>query len=109
MIIPPSLPPILISRFLFNLRQVRELENPTQGAWNSDFTITGFRVPTLASFVGNMCEELDFTLDHVPCEPQGNISVGVPDPAVGHPAEEFGIGYSDDSEIRVYRSPISLF
>ncbi|THH01053.1 hypothetical protein EW026_g1585 [Hermanssonia centrifuga] len=81
--------PILISRFLLNLRQVRELENATQGAWNSTFTIPGFRVPTLDSFVGNMGEELDFTLDDVPCETEGSISVEVPDPAVSHPAEEF--------------------
>ncbi len=58
-----------------------------------------------------MGEELDFTLDDVPCETEGSISVEVPDPAVSHPAEEF------DYEIQgvrlafirvLYLSPTSL-
>ncbi len=51
------LAPILISRFLLNLRQLGELENETQ--FNSRFSIPGFRVPTSINIVGNMGADLD--------------------------------------------------
>ncbi|THG93501.1 hypothetical protein EW026_g7750 [Hermanssonia centrifuga] len=56
--------PILISRFLLNLRQLGEPENETQSRFNSRFSIPGFRVPTLASIVGDMGADLD----HGPAE-----------------------------------------
>ncbi|THG96068.1 hypothetical protein EW026_g5695 [Hermanssonia centrifuga] len=37
---------------------VGEPENSTQEAYNSQFSVPGFRVPTLASMVGNMGEDL---------------------------------------------------
>ncbi|PSR83275.1 hypothetical protein PHLCEN_2v5779 [Hermanssonia centrifuga] len=55
----PSLTPILISRFLLNLRQLGEPENETQSRFNFRFSIPGFRVPTLESIVGNMGADLD--------------------------------------------------
>ncbi len=54
----PSLTPILISRFLLNLRQLGEPENETQSRFNSRFSVPGFRVPTLESIVGNMGADL---------------------------------------------------
>ncbi len=60
--------PILISRFLLNLRQVGEVDpvNNTQDALTSQFSVPGFRIPTLESIlmVGNMGEYLD----HGPAE-----------------------------------------
>ncbi|THG96032.1 hypothetical protein EW026_g5719 [Hermanssonia centrifuga] len=62
--------PILISRFLFNLRQVgepaAESGNHQHITFSSRFTI---RVPTLASIVGNMGEELD----HGPVVQEGSV------------------------------------
>ncbi|THG95252.1 hypothetical protein EW026_g6367 [Hermanssonia centrifuga] len=54
-----TLQPILISRFLLNLRQVGSPEIDSQEAFNSQFSIPGFRVPSLSSMVGNMGEDLD--------------------------------------------------
>ncbi|PSR89006.1 hypothetical protein PHLCEN_2v4968, partial [Hermanssonia centrifuga] len=54
-----KLTPILISRFLLNLRQLGEPENETQSRFNSRVSIPGFRVPTLESVVGNMGADLD--------------------------------------------------
>ncbi|THG98181.1 hypothetical protein EW026_g3951 [Hermanssonia centrifuga] len=54
-----TLTPILISRFLLNLRQLGEPENETQSRFNSRVSIPGFRVPTLESVVGNMGADLD--------------------------------------------------
>ncbi|PSR75261.1 hypothetical protein PHLCEN_2v9227 [Hermanssonia centrifuga] len=66
---PTRVEPILISRFLLNLRQVGvEVDpvNSTQDASTSRFSGPGFRVPTLESIlmVGNMGEDLD----HGPAE-----------------------------------------
>ncbi|PSS06639.1 hypothetical protein PHLCEN_2v3595 [Hermanssonia centrifuga] len=58
------LTPILISRFLLNLRQLGEPENESQSRFNSRVSIPGFRVPTLESIVGNMGADLD----HGPAE-----------------------------------------
>ncbi len=63
------LEPILISRFLLNLRQVGvevDSVNNTQDASTSRFSVPGFRIPTLESIlmVGNMGEDLD----HSPAE-----------------------------------------
>ncbi|THG94777.1 hypothetical protein EW026_g6758 [Hermanssonia centrifuga] len=54
-----TLQPILISRFLLNLRQVGSPEIDSQEAFSSQFSAPGFRVPTLASIIGNMGEDLD--------------------------------------------------
>ncbi|THG94788.1 hypothetical protein EW026_g6748 [Hermanssonia centrifuga] len=58
------LSPILVSRFLLNLRQLGEPQNETQSHFNSRFSIPGFRVPTLESVIGNMGADLD----HGPAE-----------------------------------------
>lgn len=51
--------PLLISRFLLNLRQLREPEGTgTHEISNSRFSVPAFRVPTLASIAGNMGEDL---------------------------------------------------
>ncbi|PSR74193.1 hypothetical protein PHLCEN_2v10041 [Hermanssonia centrifuga] len=52
--------PILISRFLLNLRQVGSPEIDSQEAFNSQFSVPGFRIPSLASIIGNMGEDLDY-------------------------------------------------
>ncbi|PSS32242.1 hypothetical protein PHLCEN_2v2011 [Hermanssonia centrifuga] len=54
-----TLQAILISRFLLNLRQVGSPEIDSQEAFNSQFSVPGFRVPSLSSIVGNMGEDLD--------------------------------------------------
>ncbi|THG99236.1 hypothetical protein EW026_g3061 [Hermanssonia centrifuga] len=54
-----TLQPILISRFLLNLRQVGSPEIDSQEAFNSQFSVPGFRVPSLASIVGNMGNDLE--------------------------------------------------
>ncbi|PSR75647.1 hypothetical protein PHLCEN_2v8938 [Hermanssonia centrifuga] len=56
-----TLTPILISRFLLNLRQLTDHANDTNSAlvFNSRFTVPGFRVPTLSDIVGNLGEDLD--------------------------------------------------
>ncbi|THG94501.1 hypothetical protein EW026_g6979 [Hermanssonia centrifuga] len=54
-----TLQPILISRFLLNLRQVGSPENDSQEAFNSQFSVPGFCVPTMESIIGNMGENLD--------------------------------------------------
>ncbi|PSR76364.1 hypothetical protein PHLCEN_2v8504 [Hermanssonia centrifuga] len=54
-----SFQPILISRFLLNLRQVGASQDP-QNTTVSRFSIPALRVPTLASSaLGNMGEDLD--------------------------------------------------
>ncbi len=54
-----SLQPILISRFLLNLRRAGESQD-TQNTTVSRFSVPAFRVPTLASSaMGNMGENLD--------------------------------------------------
>ncbi len=54
------LQPILISRFLLNLRDIGEAENETQGDFNSGYSVAGFRIPSLANMLGNMGQELDY-------------------------------------------------
>ncbi|PSR80106.1 hypothetical protein PHLCEN_2v6807 [Hermanssonia centrifuga] len=54
--------PILISRFLLNLRQVGSPEIDSQEGYNSQFSVPGFRVPSLASIVGNMGEDLEHSI-----------------------------------------------
>ncbi|THG92567.1 hypothetical protein EW026_g8373 [Hermanssonia centrifuga] len=58
------LTPILISRFLLNLRQLGEPENEIQSCFDPQFSVLGFRVPTSTSIVGNMGADLD----HSPAE-----------------------------------------
>ena len=54
-----SVQPILISRFLINLRQTQSPNNATEMTRESKF-MPNFRVPTLVSFQGNMGEPLEF-------------------------------------------------
>ncbi|THG95674.1 hypothetical protein EW026_g6024 [Hermanssonia centrifuga] len=54
----PLSTPILISRFMLNLRQVNTAQNEMQNALDSCSSALTFRVPTLTSFIGNMGEDL---------------------------------------------------
>lgn len=54
---------MLISRFLINLRRAYRPNEPTEAAQISTFSAANFRVPTIASVVGNMDQPLD--LDHI--------------------------------------------
>ncbi|PSR84295.1 hypothetical protein PHLCEN_2v5464 [Hermanssonia centrifuga] len=53
--------PILIGRFLLNLRQLGETQswNDTQDESRSRLSSHGVRLTTLASIIGNMGEDLD--------------------------------------------------
>ncbi|THH00331.1 hypothetical protein EW026_g2163 [Hermanssonia centrifuga] len=55
----PVLTPILISRFLLNLRQLGEPESETQSSLNLRFSTPGFRVPTSTILVETMGADLD--------------------------------------------------
>ncbi|PSR81170.1 hypothetical protein PHLCEN_2v6505 [Hermanssonia centrifuga] len=70
-----TLEPILISRFLLNLRQVGSPEINSQEAFNSQFSVPGFRVPSLASIIGNMGEDLDHS---GPAEEVDDETVNIP-------------------------------
>ncbi|KAJ3556423.1 hypothetical protein NM688_g2035 [Phlebia brevispora] len=60
-----TLTPILISRFILNLRDANESrKNSTEDAYDSRFSHPGFRVPTLPSFTDNMGEMLDHSPPH---------------------------------------------
>ena len=52
------LQPILISRFLINLREAHQPEGSTSAGHFSRFSAPNFRVPTIASIVGDMGEPL---------------------------------------------------
>lgn len=58
------LEPILISRFLINLRQADTPEDSMHASHLSRFSTPNFRVPTLQSFVGNMGESLEHGTGH---------------------------------------------
>ena len=51
-----SLQPILVSRFLVNLRQADVPEGSGAVARFSQFSVPNFRVPTMQTIVGNMGE-----------------------------------------------------
>lgn len=55
-----SIQPILISRFLLNLRQVDAHKGPAEAASLSSFSVPNFRIPTIHTFVGNMGEPLEY-------------------------------------------------
>lgn len=58
---PFRLGPILISRFLINLRQVASPDSKTAMQNFSQFSVPGFRVPaSIDRVVGNMGESLEF-------------------------------------------------
>lgn len=57
---PCSIQPILISRFLLNLRQVDAHKGPAEAASLSSFSVPNFRIPTIHTFVGNMGEPLEY-------------------------------------------------
>lgn len=58
-LIAHRLQPILISRFLINLRQVDSSNNTTQMAHFSKFSMPNLRIATINDIVGNMGEELE--------------------------------------------------
>ncbi|THG94855.1 hypothetical protein EW026_g6695 [Hermanssonia centrifuga] len=72
-----ALQPILISRFLLNLRQAGKPREDTHSAFNSQFSVPGFRVPTLDSIIGNMGEELDHRPEEEIHDVTGDLDDGV--------------------------------
>lgn len=60
MLIEYRLQPILLSRFLINLRQADSPEDSIQASHLSRFSAPNFRVPTLQSIMGNMGESLEY-------------------------------------------------
>lgn len=60
-----SMQPILISRFLINLRQADRPDNMTEISRFSKFSIPNFHVPTTASIVGDMGEPLEHGLSDI--------------------------------------------
>ncbi|PSR83280.1 hypothetical protein PHLCEN_2v5784 [Hermanssonia centrifuga] len=58
-VIISALIPILISRFLLNLRNVGEAGSTMHDSLDSQFSAPEFHSPTWASIVGNMGEDLD--------------------------------------------------
>ncbi|PSS32235.1 hypothetical protein PHLCEN_2v2004 [Hermanssonia centrifuga] len=70
--------PILISRFLLNLRQVGSPEIDSQEAFDSRFSVPRFRVPSLASIIGNMGEDLDHggSAEEVEDEAENTVTSG---------------------------------
>ncbi len=78
--------PVLISRFLLNLRQVNDHGNHVDVAlvaYHSDWSIPGFRFPPLQSIVGNM----DQDLVHGPSENVPGEEPAVADIAADEPFE----------------------
>ena len=60
MLLLNSLTPILISRFILNLRSAHQsYEESSDEPFDSRVSVPGFRVLTLASFAGNMGQLLD--------------------------------------------------
>lgn len=60
-LISPSLPQLLLSRFIINLRQVDSPgTNTSTDQHPSRFSIPNFRVPTMDEVVGNLGEPLEF-------------------------------------------------
>lgn len=56
-----SAPPIMLSRFLINLRQVDSPHNSSFSNGNlSRFSVPNFRMPTMDNVVGNLGELLEF-------------------------------------------------
>ena len=56
----PSLPSILLQRFLINLRRADLEHVPADASRVSQFSIPAFRVPTIDGVVGNLGEPLIF-------------------------------------------------
>ena len=63
-----SIQTVVVSRFLINLRRTKT--SPTIASRASQFTLSGFRVPTVPDFMGSMGQPLDH---------------GWPEPEEGHP------------------------
>ncbi|KAJ3551894.1 hypothetical protein NM688_g4444 [Phlebia brevispora] len=59
-ILTPIISMIMISRFLVDLRQADTPDNSTAAAEFSQFSVPGFRVPTMQSIVGNIGESVEF-------------------------------------------------
>lgn len=59
-----SVQALLISRFLLNLRHASEPDTSAETLRFSQFSAPNFRVPTLASFVGDLGEPVEFGQDH---------------------------------------------
>lgn len=64
-LISSSLTPILLSRFIINLRQVDSPNTDTSANQHqSRFSMPNFRMPTMNDIVGNLGEPLDFDVEH---------------------------------------------
>lgn len=64
-LISPSLPQLLLSRFIINLRQVDSPGTNTSADQHpSRFSMPNFRVPTMDEVVGNLGEPLEFVEYH---------------------------------------------
>ncbi len=89
----PRLTPILISRYLLNLRQLGEPKNDTPSHFDSQFSIPNFRVPTSNSVIEPMGADLDYTpteeLDELDDE-RGEAHIGVVDTATEVMEENVG-------------------
>ncbi len=89
-----SLPPLLLSPFIINLRQGDSLDAETSaGQHISRFSVPNFRRPTLDEVVGNLGESLDFVEDSLyedtddadatsTSETTGIIDINAPEPCV---------------------------
>lgn len=70
------LQPILVSRFLLDLRQIGPSGDSTQVSRVSQFSNPNFRVPTFQSIVGNLGEYLQHDTDDYESE---EAEIDVPD------------------------------
>lgn len=60
-----SLPNVLLSRFIINLRQVDSPDTDTSADQHtSHLSILNFRMPTMGDIVGNLGEPLDFAVEY---------------------------------------------
>ena len=63
-----SLPRILLSRFLMNLRQVA---TPSDSRHSSHFSTLNFHMPTMDEVIDNLGEPMDFVEYRVDCDDEG--------------------------------------
>lgn len=64
-LISSSLPQLLLSRFIINLRQIDSPGSDTSAHQHSSrFSVANFRMPNMDDVVGNLGEPLDFDVEH---------------------------------------------
>lgn len=69
-----SLPRVLLSRFIINLREVdSQNDHPSIGQHPPHFSLPNFRVPSMDDIVGNLGESLDFVKYRVEDEEGGEL------------------------------------